>query len=112
LFGLLDAYVNGERVNIREVAIAIRPYLEGYLRVRCPKYFVPGTHLGPFIHVCRDRIGSPEQILNELQINELDDIKEFANRFHHDTNPNWQTADINDGALNGFIRRTLTFTAN
>lgn len=112
LFGLLDAYVSGERVNPRDVAIAIRPFLEGYLRVRCPKFFVPGTLIGRFVNTCRPRIGTAEQILNESQINELNDIKEYANRFHHDTNPNWQTAHINDGALNGFVRRTLTFTEN
>jgi len=112
LFGLLDAYVNGERVNIRDVAIAIRPYLEGYLRVRCPKYFIPGRLLGPFISMCRQRIGTTDQIMNEHQINELDNLKEYANTFHHDTNPNWQTADVNDGALSGFVRRTISFTTS
>lgn len=108
LFRLLDAYVNGERVNTRDVAIAIRPYLEGYLRVRCPKYFVPGTLLGNFINICRQRINTTEQILNESQINELEDIKEYANRFHHDTNRQWQTEEINDQALNGYVIRAFS----
>ncbi|MDP3114561.1 MAG: AAA family ATPase [Candidatus Cloacimonadaceae bacterium] len=111
LFGLLDAFINGERVNPRDVAIAIRPYLEGFLRVRCPKYFVPGTLLGPFINICRHWIGTQEQTLNEQQTNELENIKEYANRFHHDTNPQWQTANVNDGELNGFVRRTIAFAS-
>jgi wobble nucleotide-excising tRNase len=111
LFRLLDAYINGEHVNTRDVAIAIRPFLEGFLRVRCPKFFIPGTLLGPFINICRQRIGTQEQILNDQQINELENIKEYANRFHHDTNPQWQTATINDGELSGYVMRSIDFTS-
>ena len=40
---------------------------------------------------------------------ELGEIVEYANRFHHDTNPAWQTEVINDGELRGFAIRTLGF---
>jgi len=110
LFRLLDAYVIGERVDPRDVAIAIRPYLEGYLRVQCPKVYIPGTLLGSFINMCRQRVGTPEQLLNEQQTNELDCIKEYANRFHHDTNAQWMTTEINDIELIGYVRRAFSFT--
>ncbi len=110
LFGLLDAYISGERVNPRDVAIAIRPFLEGYLRVRYPKVYIPGTLLGNFINWCRQRVGTPEQLLNEQQTNELDCIKEYANRFHHDTNAQWMTTEINDIQLIGYVRRAFSFT--
>lgn len=110
LFGILEAFINGERVNPRDVAIAIRPYIEGYLRVRCPKYFTPGTLLGRFIDLCRQKLGTPEQIIGEQMISELDNIKEYANRFHHNTNDYWLTAAINETELIGYVRRTLNLT--
>jgi len=95
--------------DMREVARSIRPHLEAFLRVACPEPFVPGTLLGPFRNLCRQRQGTPQQILDQQAIQELDEIVEYANRFHHDTNPAWETEAINDGELRGFVERTLTF---
>ncbi len=36
-------------------------------------------------------------------------LKEYANRFHHDTNPAWETEVINDGELRSFVQRALDF---
>lgn len=93
----------------REVARSIRPHLEAFLRVAYPEWFPPGTLLGPFRNLCRQRLGTLEQILDQRAIEELDNIVEFANRFHHDTNPAWETEAINDGELRGFVERTLRF---
>ncbi len=40
---------------------------------------------------------------------ELHDLVEYGNRFHHDTNPAYQTEVINDGELQGFVGRALAF---
>lgn len=40
---------------------------------------------------------------------ELRNLMDYGNRFHHDTNPAWQTEIINDQELEGFIRRVLAF---
>lgn len=93
----------------REVARSVRPHLEAFLRVAYPEWFPPGTLLGPFRNLCRQRLGTPEQILDQHATEELDNIVEFANRFHHDTNPAWETEAINDGELRGFVERTLRF---
>jgi hypothetical protein len=42
---------------------------------------------------------------------ELRALLDYANRFHHDTNPAWETAAINDQELVGFATRTLRFAA-
>jgi hypothetical protein len=34
---------------------------------------------------------------------------EYANRFHHDTNPAWQSITINDSELTSFVSQTLAF---
>lgn len=93
----------------RGTAIALRPVLEGFMRVTCPEYFPPGTMLGKFIRYCKSQLTSGSQILSEVKINELDNIKEYANKFHHDSNPAWETEAINDQQLNGFVSRVLDF---
>ena len=95
--------------NIREIAESIRPVLEGYLRVACPEHFPPATLLGDFITLCRQKMSSPQEIMNQKDTDELNDMKEYANKFHHDTNPAWETETINNGQLLGFVERTLTF---
>src|SRR5690606_14243944 len=39
----------------REVAQALRPILESFMRVAYPEHFPPGTLLGPFIGLCDHR---------------------------------------------------------
>jgi wobble nucleotide-excising tRNase len=107
---LLRDYTEKVGVNGREVAQSLRPALESFLRVAYPEYFPPGTLLGPFRGLCEQRVGTPQEILNQSDINELRDMTEYANRFHHDTNPVWLNVRINDGELLGFVRRTLAFT--
>lgn len=97
--------------NERGVAQALRPILEAYLRVAYPAEFPPGTMLGPFITIARQRSGQPNQIMTAADIDELDRLRIYANRFHHDSNAAWQTAAINDQELTEFAKRTLRFTS-
>jgi hypothetical protein len=41
---------------------------------------------------------------------ELRDLLDYANQFHHDTNPVWQTVTINDSELIHFSQRVMAFT--
>jgi hypothetical protein len=107
---LFRDYMNTAGTNGREVAQSLRPHLESFLRVAYPEHFPPGTMLGPFCGLCEQRVGAPHEILTPLDIDELRALMDYANRFHHDTNPAWQTARINDAELLGFVRRTLAFT--
>ena len=56
------------------------------------------------------RAGQPNQILTQADIDEMRDLLAYANRFHHDTNPAYMTAAINDHELTQFSRRVLAFT--
>ena len=94
----------------RNVAAALRPILESFMRVAYPADFPPGALLGPFLGICEQLVGSPTQILNQADITELRDLLDYANRFHHDTNPAWETEMINDQQLVQFCQRTLAFT--
>ena len=95
----------------REVAAALRPILEGFMRVAYPEHFPPGKLLGPFIGICEQRVGQGIEILSIADIRELRALLAYANQFHHDTNPACQTAAINDGELNDFAQRTLLFAS-
>lgn len=95
--------------EMREVAASLRPHVEAFLRVACPERFLPGTLLGHFLNVCQQLQGADGEILGQDDIQELDDIVEYANRFHHDTNPAWETEVPNDGELRSFVVRSLTF---
>jgi len=106
---LLRDYIRSNIGNTREVARAIRPSLEAFMRVACPEHFLPGMMIGVFRGLCEQRVGSPQEILDAAATQELRDLVEYANKFHHDTNPAWETAAINDGELQGFVRRTLEF---
>lgn len=106
---LLRQYIANRVPNNREVAQAIRPTLEVFVRVAYPDYFSPGARLGSFRDLCEQRVGTAQQILDAADTQELRNLVEYANRFHHDTNAAWQTEVINDGELLGFVRRTLIF---
>jgi wobble nucleotide-excising tRNase len=106
---MLRDYLGRGTTNAREAASAIRPLLERFLRVACPEHFPPGTLLGQFHRCCAQRIGTPQEILDATATRELGDLLEYSNRFHHDTNPAWETQNINDVELAGFVRRALAF---
>jgi wobble nucleotide-excising tRNase len=104
------AYIqNGAAANEREVAAALRPILESFMRVAYPANFPPGSLLGPFIGLCQQRVGATSQILNATDIAELRALLVYANKYHHDTNPAWETEAINDQQLLQFCERTLRF---
>ncbi len=93
----------------RTVATDLRPMLEAFIRVAYPREFIPGSLLGPFVNQCIQRAGAPNQILTATDTTELRALLDFANRYHHDTNPTWQTEIINDQELAHFAERTLAF---
>src|SRR5262249_23934271 len=105
----LREYVSSNTGNTREVAQCIRPVLESYLRVACPEHFSPGQLLGPFRAVAQQRAASGTPIIDSTKLTELGNLTEFSNRFHHDTNPAWDSEHINDSELLGFVRRALNF---
>lgn len=103
-------YVAAPTPDNREVAASIRHLLEQFLRVSYPEHFPPEARLGTFERLCRQRVGTPQQILSSDDVRELSDLAEYAHKFHHDTNQAWDTEVINDGELLGYVHRTLRFT--
>lgn len=109
-YSLVNDFIdNGNEENQRQVAVALRPMLEAFIRVAFPRVFPPGSLLGPFISTCQQRENTTNQILSEQKRIELRALLDYANQFHHDTNPAWQTQAINDQELLDHGRRTISF---
>ena len=107
-FCVLQGYAVNQSGATKEIAAAIRFYLEGYFRAVCPGHYPPGKLLGQFAQECKHKLGGADELINQKTIAELEDILEYANRFHHDTNPAWQSESINLAELLGFVNRTLS----
>ena len=103
-------YLYSGRGNEREIAKEIRRHLESYLRVSCADIFPPNTPLGrQFISNCKSRLGKPDEVLTEGKLVELCNILEYANGFHHDTNPAWESQAISPDELRAYVERTVRF---
>ena len=106
-----DFIENGHGADERSVAVALRPILESYVRISCPNLFPPGSLLGRFLDTCRQHENTQNQVLEpDIRI-ELRALLDYANNFHHDTNPAWQTANINEQELHDHARRTINFVS-
>ncbi len=103
----LREYQPGDAARSRLVAQDLRHVLEGFLRRCCPAHFLPGEVLGDLRR--RIRTQPSETILSANAVAELDAICEYANRFHHNTNPAWETETVNETELRGWVRRVLDY---
>ena len=102
----------GTATDIRRVAKSLRPVMEGYLRVAYPEHCPPGTLLGKFRQKVQTLIEAGNSIMSTEKIHELDEIREYANRFHHDTNPAWESEVPSDSELLGFVNRVFSFISD
>jgi hypothetical protein len=86
--------------------------MEGYLRVAFPEQCPPGTLLGAFRNKAQSLADNGTPIMDASRLQEIAEITEFANKFHHDTNPAWESESISDAELLGFSERVLSFVSH
>ncbi|MCL4197724.1 MAG: AAA family ATPase [Phycisphaerales bacterium] len=108
---LLAGYVRDGAGDRMKVAQSIRPHLERYLRIACPDKFKDGEMLRDFRNRARTARDSGAPIITDAKFTELDQLVEFSNDFHHDTNPAADAATVTDGQLRPYVERTLAFVA-
>ena len=106
---MLRAYQDSNTGSEREVAHSIRMVLEGFIRVAFTEHFPAGQQLRTFRDKVAQHLNQPAEIMEATNYQEMCDLIEYGNRFHHDTNPAWQTETINGTELLGFVTRTLQF---
>ncbi len=105
---LLAEYVDGNTTsNRREVAKAIRPLLEGYYHRRFPGRIPRTLMFGQIIsYAGQSQSGDPLSYLQPV-LKDLGEVNDYAGQFHHDTNPEYETAPVVDGELLVFAKRAL-----
>lgn len=108
-YELLKGYVERSEGQPQHVALRIRPYLEGILRIKYPDEFEANEWLGDFLRKIRE--SDDGMALFHLQANvyeELDAICDYSKQFHHDQNENAGNIRISEEELRHFIGRTLS----
>jgi wobble nucleotide-excising tRNase len=109
-YGRVRTYVAAADPSMeRAVAADLRPMLEAWARIAYPIEFPPEEMLGGFLNRCEQVVRTRQQIIKQADIDELKGLTNYANLFHHDTNPTYQTQHINDQQLAQFSARTLAF---
>lgn len=107
---LIQSYISaGNAGKERDIATSLRHVLEAFLRVAYPARFPPGKLLGNFHNECEQALTANNEVLNQADTDELRKLMDYANKFHHDTNPAYATATINDQELLDHATRTLKF---
>lgn len=107
----LRDYQPGNAARSRLVAQDLRHVLEGFLRRCCPAHFLPGEVLGDLRRRIRGQPAGSSPILSPAAVTELDAISEYANKFHHNTNPAWETEIVNETELRAWVARVLAFVS-
>ncbi len=64
-----------------------------------------------FLGICEQRAAAGRPVLAPADVREPRGLLDYANCFHHDTNPAWETENINDGQLRGFVEGALRFAS-
>jgi len=105
---IVSEYADGvSTVDMADVAKALRLLLEGYYHRRFPG-LIPRNQM--FGKIISDQIAvatsGPLAGLQPL-LPELRDINEYASQFHHDTNQDADSVQINDAELSTYARKTL-----
>ncbi len=94
----------------KDVAQLLRPLLESFLRVACPKLFPPGQLLGQFITQAKQAAQNGDPVISVGRLSELENLNTYASRFHHETRL-WRSNlnAITFDELFGYAKRVATF---
>ncbi len=109
-------YINNgvEESELRSIARCIRPVLEGYFRIKYPKYFKENEWLGDLIKKIDQDITTGSNTLNftAVRFSELKNINDYSKKYHHKFNQSADSEAISDDELKPFIERTIKIIEN
>lgn len=109
----LRGFVENGRGERRDVVRALRPVLEGNMRLRAYPDFKESEWLGEFIKNVRAAApGAALAAFKEVLL-DIEDINDFSKKYHHQDNPIGADSEpLDDGELLTYVRRTLAFVAS
>ncbi len=102
----LADYYNAGEGDPRDVINKIRPVLESHARLLYPKQFGDREMLGGMIATIRKDAAHPLATI----VDDMENLNEYTKRYHHGENPQAALEQINDGELQGFVKKTLAIT--
>jgi wobble nucleotide-excising tRNase len=110
-YGKIKKYLDQNEGDPLDVALCIRPLLEGYLRVRFPDEFAPKEWLGDFIKKIRESADTDPLASMKIKLEELTNINDFSKRFHHETDENYSVnrENVTEVELRPWVKRTIEF---
>jgi wobble nucleotide-excising tRNase len=104
---LLSEFAAGKGGDMKSVAKAIRPMLEGYLRRRFPGLLLNVPMFGTAVGLIRDAVPPSPLCYAQNLVDALNEINEYAAQFHHDPNPNADSVAIVASELKTFVDHAL-----
>ncbi|MDP2207785.1 MAG: AAA family ATPase [Bacteroidota bacterium] len=106
-FLLAEYLENGPTGDLREVARSIRPLLEGNLRQRFPREFKSSVMFGQMLDKIRHASSRENLYSLQLMLSEIEEINDYAKKYHHTENTRADTEPINDAELQSYVKRAL-----
>lgn len=104
---LLNDFATGKGGDAKSAAKAIRPMLEGYLHRRFPGIIQKSLLFGQIVVLIREALSTSPLCHAQNLVEELNEINDYAGRFHHDTNPSADTIVVVASELKTYIERAL-----
>lgn len=104
---VLNEFGAGAGGDPKFVAKAIRPMLEGYLHRRFPGLVPKDLLFGKVVVLIRDSTAPSPLYHAKNLVDELNEINDYAGQFHHDTNPDADSASVTASELKTFVDRAL-----
>lgn len=104
---MLSEFCATGKHEIREVAKAIRPLLEGYLHRRFPGLLPREQMFGGILTFIRDAVAPHPAMHAQPLAADLHDINTYAGQYHHDTNPSADTAPVIATELKAYCQQAL-----
>ncbi len=103
---LLDYYRERKGAPL-DVVRAIRPFIEGLLRVHFPGNFSDNEWLGEFINKIRNASDTDGLFHAKADLSEIEAINDYSKKYHHDQNSHAESETISGDELHGFVKQTL-----
>lgn len=93
------------------VAQSLRPLLEEYLRMKFPMDFTSNFWLGDLIGQMKSNPTPRMKLYPSSQLLELEEIKDYAKKFHHSAEAPAYDGAVDDTELAGYAKRALAVIA-
>lgn len=108
---LVEQFIAGlvQQNQLLDVAIALRPLVEGHLHKCFPKRFKEGQTVGQMLDVVKNAIGQSPLVALQSLLGGLTTFNDYAAAYHHDTSGVHPRVDTNDAELLYFATGAMRF---